>query len=117
MNELRVLSIVRPPRSQWTRPFLNVPLTQNAPKHTDTRYPLPDFYLQNTCKFACTSRSVDHRVGHGSHADKCQSLHASFPSGTLERGLCCPRSGAWQTERKYTCRRMPGGRSKVTENL
>jgi hypothetical protein len=30
----------------------HVPLTQNDPKHTDTRHPLPDFYLQNTCKFA-----------------------------------------------------------------
>jgi hypothetical protein len=30
----------------------NVPLTQNDHKHTDTRHPLPDFSLQNTCKFA-----------------------------------------------------------------
>jgi hypothetical protein len=29
-----------------------VPLTNNARKHTDTGHPLPDFYLQNTCKFA-----------------------------------------------------------------
>ena len=28
------------------------PLTTNAPKHTDTSHLLPDFSLQNTCKFA-----------------------------------------------------------------
>src|SRR5438552_2302952 len=31
------------------------PLTRNDHKHTDTGHPLPDFYLQNTCKYALPS--------------------------------------------------------------
>jgi hypothetical protein len=33
----------------------NVPLINNAYKYMDTGHPLPDFYLQNTCKFVLQS--------------------------------------------------------------
>ena len=35
--------------------LLHVPLTNNDHKHTDTGHSLPDFYLQDTCKFAIQS--------------------------------------------------------------
>ena len=98
---------------KWTRAFLNVPLTQNAPKHTDTRYPLPDFYLQNTCKFARTSRGVNHRVGHGSHAEKRQSLHASFPSGTLNRATQHSYTGSTRPHAISMCTRHRVSESRV----
>src|SRR5215831_6368062 len=33
----------------------NAPLTTDGHKHTYTRHPLPDLYLQNTCEFAVKS--------------------------------------------------------------
>jgi hypothetical protein len=35
----------------------------------------------------CNIRGLAHRVGHGSHAERHQSPHAPFSSGTLERLL------------------------------
>jgi hypothetical protein len=47
-------------------------------KHMYTGHPLPDFYLQNTCKFAVKS-GLDHRMGHVRHAARTRVLKPLFP--------------------------------------
>jgi hypothetical protein len=84
MLNLSQLSFTYPEGSQGGSPerFVN-----NGRKHMAIGHLLPDFSLQNTCKFVVQIRRLDHRIGQVSHAEKHQSPQAPFPSDTLEHGL------------------------------
>src|SRR5262245_34409462 len=56
-----------------------VPLTQNAHKHTDTRPPLPDFSLQNTCKFAVQAAAWITALAMGATPQNASSLTYLVP--------------------------------------
>jgi len=54
------LVFLRTPVLTWVawQAWPYAPLTKDGHQYTDTGYPLPDFYLQNTCKFAVKSALV-----------------------------------------------------------
>ena len=56
-----------------------VSLTKDGNKYTDIGPPLPDFCLQNTCKFAAKSVIVRHSVG--------RRLPCSFPDRPLHSSV------------------------------
>ena len=55
------------------------PLTQNDPKHTDMRHPLPDFYLHNTCKFALQAAVWSTALATGATHKDARGLTHLFP--------------------------------------
>jgi hypothetical protein len=55
------------------------PLTTNAPKHTDTNHLLPDFYLQNTCKFAVHAAAWSTALATGATQQDTRSLTHLVP--------------------------------------
>src|SRR5262245_21391462 len=61
--------------------------------------------LISTCKISANlpykSRGVDHRIGHGSHAEKRQSPQASFPSDTLDRNVREVADAVIEAEKGY----------------
>ena len=59
----------------------------NDHKYTDTGYPLPDFYLQNICKFAVQSTTWSTALVTRATQKDARILTHLFLSGTLERSL------------------------------
>ena|SRR2546421_7806415 len=54
-------------------------LTRNDHKHTDTGHPLPDFSLQNTCKFAIPSAAWITALTTGARQKDASVLTHLFP--------------------------------------
>jgi len=55
------------------------PFTRNDHKHTDTGHPLPDVYLQNTCKFAIQSAAWITALTAGAMQKDARVLTHLFP--------------------------------------
>jgi len=64
-----------------------VPLPPNAHKHTDTRHPLPEFFLQNTCKFAVQAAAWIPALAVGSTPHNA-SILTHFAPPVLESVVC-----------------------------
>ena len=93
----------------------NVPLTQNDPKHTDTRHPLPDFSCKIPANLPYQLRRGLLRLAMGTtqHDTRLLTRHGL---GALERGPCSPYRYACPGGVSYGRCAGPWGMPQVTEN-
>ena len=62
----------------------HIPLARNGHKHTELGHPLPDFSLQNTCKFAVRSALWTTASDTGAMKKDVRGRTHFFPSSSLE---------------------------------
>jgi hypothetical protein len=60
----------------------NAPLTTDGHKHTYTRHPLPDLYLQNTCKFAVKSALLRGAIDKLRRGSRTYALRAAWQAAS-----------------------------------